>query len=129
MLLTVRVGRAGRNAMFLAAWEGQAEVMKALIRAGANVSASAQHDEWSPIHKVVEMGHIKLARQLIEAGANLNARTLPDKTFKEGVVPLKLAKTKKMRKLLEANGAMEEPPVAEPAAIEPPAEVAAHDEL
>lgn len=69
----------GRNAMFLAAWEGQPEVMEALIRAGANISAAAQHDEWSPIHKVAEMGHVVLARQLIEAGANLNARTLPDK--------------------------------------------------
>ena len=110
--------------MFLAAWEGQPKVMEALINAGANISASAPHDKWAPIHKAVEMGHIKLVRQLIEAGANLNVRTLPDKNFKEGVVPLKLAKTKKMRKMLEDNGALEEPPLDEPAA-----EAAAHEEL
>ena len=110
--------------MFLAAWEGQPKVMEALINAGANISASAPR---------TTSGHrfTRLSRWDTSSLCGSSSRrvptsrgTLPDKNFKEGVVPLKLAKTKKMRKMLEDNGALEEPPLDEPAT-----ETAVHEEL
>ena len=119
--------------MFLAAWEGQPEVMRSLIKAGANVSGAAEHDHWTPLHKAAEMGHLDLVQQLIDAGADVNAHTLPDKNFPEGTVPLKVA-AKHVRGLLQAHGAVETqgaPVLAAPVEDQEAADKqkAVHDEL
>ena len=45
---TESVNAWGRNAMFIAAWEQQNEMVAELLAAGANVSASAEHDAAQP---------------------------------------------------------------------------------
>ena len=49
----------GRNAIFLAAWEGRDESMSALLEHGANVSSCADHDGWTALHKASELGHVE----------------------------------------------------------------------
>ena len=52
----------GRNAIFLAAWEGQTEVMELLIAHGADVHGAARHDKFTALHKASEMGHKDVVR-------------------------------------------------------------------
>ena len=59
----------GRNAMFLAAWENDAAATESLLAAGANASASAQHDGWNALHKSCESGAVGLVKLLLDAGA------------------------------------------------------------
>ena len=55
---TEAVNAWGRNALFLAAWEGQGESMGLMVDAGANASSCAVHDEWTALHKSAEMGFV-----------------------------------------------------------------------
>ena len=84
----------GRNAIFLAAWEGQAEVMALLVKHGADVDAAAKHDGYSALHKASELGHVEVVRTLLDAGAEVNLPTLPERgerSAKVGMTPLDLA--------------------------------------
>ncbi|EOD21542.1 hypothetical protein EMIHUDRAFT_207257 [Emiliania huxleyi CCMP1516] len=89
-------GDPGRDALFLAAWEGE-PMVRLLIDHGADVSACAEHDEWTPLHKAAEKGSLPVVAMLLEAGADPHARTLPDKTFEDGIVPVDLARRKLKR--------------------------------
>ena len=86
-----RVNAWGRNALFLAAWEGEAATIDVMLEHGANASSCAAHDEWTALHKAVEMGHTRIVQSLLDAGVDPSARTLPDKSYAEGVTPLMLA--------------------------------------
>jgi len=86
-----RVNAWGRNALFLAAWEGEAATIDVMLEHRANASSCAAHDEWTALHKAVEMGHTRIVQSLLDAGVDPSARTLPDKSFTEGVTPLMLA--------------------------------------
>ena len=52
----------GRNAIFLAAWEGQPAVMEMLIQNGVDVHGAARHDKYTALHKASERGHAKVVR-------------------------------------------------------------------
>lgn len=65
----------GRNVLFLAAWDSRNEVAEALIEYGANVSARADHDHWTALHKAAERGNERLVAMLLAAGADPLART------------------------------------------------------
>jgi len=98
---TESVNAWGRDAMFVAAWEQQDAIVEELILAGANVSASAQHDEWQAIHKAAEVGNAKMVQMLLDAGADPQARTLPDDAFPKGVTPLSITKSKEVKAVLK----------------------------
>ena len=53
---TEAVNAWGRNALFLAAWDGRDDSMKAMLANGANVSGCADHDGWTALHKAAELG-------------------------------------------------------------------------
>lgn len=59
---TESINAWGRNALFIATWEQQEEIVREMIDAGANVSASAEHDEWTALHKAAELGNVRLPR-------------------------------------------------------------------
>ena len=98
---TEQVNAWGRNAMFLAAWEQRDEIVRLMIAAGADVHAAATHDEWSPLHKAAEMGNAAMVRMLLDAGADPAKRTLPDKTFPEGVTPISITRSESVKRILE----------------------------
>ena len=98
---TEAINAWGRNAMFIAAWEEQDEILADLLAAGANASSCAAHDEWSALHKAAEMGNAEQVRMLLAAGANPSKRTLPDAKHPDGATPMKLTKSKAVRKLLK----------------------------
>ena len=52
---------------------GHLEVVRALIKAGADVNAK-DNDGWTPLHYSAWNGHLEVARALIEAGADVNAK-------------------------------------------------------
>lgn len=60
----------GRNALFIAAWEKQNDIVEAMLEYGANATSCAQHDEWSALHKACELGNHKMAAMLLAAGVN-----------------------------------------------------------
>merc|ERR1719231_75223 len=98
---TESVNAWGRNAMFIAAWEQQDEIVSEMIAAGANVSAGAQHDEWTALHKAAEMGNVAMVRMLLDAGADPTKRTLPDSSFPKGVTPMAITKSKEVKRVLK----------------------------
>src|SRR5688572_16057208 len=57
-----------------AAMRGDVAAVRALIRSGAEVNA-AQGDGMTALHWAADLGHEELARILVAAGANVNART------------------------------------------------------
>mmetsp|Transcript_9241 Transcript_9241/g.16143 ORF Transcript_9241/g.16143 Transcript_9241/m.16143 type:complete len:138 (-) Transcript_9241:72-485(-) len=91
----------GRNALFLAAWEGQVDIVVHLLKAGANASSCALHDEWTALHKACEMGNAELVQILLHAGADPMARTQPDKSFKNGVTPVELAPNAEIKEIIQ----------------------------
>ena len=99
----------GRNAIFIAAWEGDDAVMADLIAHGVNVSGCAAHDAWTAAHKAAEMGHAEQLRQLIAAGANVSALTGDAARLS----PLDLAKTRKTQRMLRDALASESPELSD----------------
>src|SRR5262245_61345967 len=57
-----------------AAMRGDVAAVRALIKSGAEVNA-AQGDGMTALHWAADLGDPELARVLVAAGANLNART------------------------------------------------------
>ncbi|KAI1747319.1 ankyrin repeat-containing domain protein [Xylaria castorea] len=69
--------------LYLAAFNGQSESVKVLISRGANLEVTCLFpDSWdsnfTPLLAAARQGHRKVIRALLEAGANIKART-PDK--------------------------------------------------
>ena len=102
----------GRNAAFIAIWEKQTEIVAQFLERGMNISAAAEHDGWTALHKAAEMGHAAIVQMLLAKGADPLARTLPDEDAAEdavGKTPLEVAKTEAVRELLrEAEAAAED---------------------
>jgi len=56
-----------------AAYDGNADVVRQLIEAGADVNYRQRHDTPTPIHWAAKQGHADVVRLLIEAGADVSA--------------------------------------------------------
>merc|ERR1711998_764552 len=94
----------GRNALFIAAWEKQNDIVEAMLEYGANATSCAQRDEWSALHKACELGNHKMAAMLLAAGADSLKRTLPTATSRSPIAaemsPLELARHSKSKKTI-----------------------------
>ncbi len=69
----------GDTALMEAAGDGNAEVVRLLIKHGANVNA-ADEDGETALMMAADEGHTEVVRLLIKAGADLNARDEDGKT-------------------------------------------------
>lgn len=70
--------------------EGGAEVVSALLDAGADMEACSE-DQWRPLHYAVFFGHDLVVEELLKRGADTTAMTMLGKT------PLIIAKEKRMK--------------------------------
>lgn len=108
---TEAINTWGRNALFLAAWEGDIRPVRTLLAHGADPNSGAEHDGWTALHKAAEMGHLDIVRALIEASANVTTLTLGginDKNHPNGILPIELAlrgKHEAIVELLKEHGA------------------------
>ena len=75
---------SGASPLIIAAVFGQIEVVRALIKAGADVN-SRNNEGSTPLITAAVFGQIEVARALIEAGADVNSRN------NEGSTPLHTA--------------------------------------
>ena len=76
----------GLTALHVAAQEGNIEIAKVLIRAGATVEVRTRLGEYTPLHLASAGAHSALVRTLLDAGADPRAVTTTT-----GVTPLHLA--------------------------------------
>ena len=79
-----------------------AEVVRALVRAGAGVNACAGAMRATALHMAARRGHVDVARALLECGADVNARD------RNGITPLQRAincRRKEVAQILVAAGA------------------------
>ena len=88
----------GLTALHMAAERGNAEIVRILIDARANVEAKTRLGEYTPLHLAAEGAHASVVRVLLEAGADVMAITT-----NTGVTPLHLA-----AKALSGAGAVQE---------------------
>ena len=65
---------AGWTPLQRAAEEGNAEVVKALLEAGADSEARRGTHDWTALHYAAEEGHGEAVRALIKGGADVNGR-------------------------------------------------------
>ena len=77
LIESVKENASGRDDMFgsalrHAAKQGHVDVVKVLIRNGANVNA-VDKDIWKALHYAASRGHIDVAKVLIQNGADVNA--------------------------------------------------------
>ena len=77
----------GATPLHKCAREGQLNVARALIEAGADVNAK-EDDGWTPLHHCAQKGHLEVVRVLIEKGADVNAKE------DDGRTPLHLSASK-----------------------------------
>jgi truncated hemoglobin YjbI len=78
------------------------EIVRALVRAGADVNASGGVTRATALHMATRRGHVEIARALLDSGAALNARD------RKGNTPLKRAincRKNKISQLLQERGA------------------------
>ncbi|HYE88107.1 MAG TPA: ankyrin repeat domain-containing protein, partial [Vicinamibacterales bacterium] len=74
--------QGGLTALLFAARQGYADVVNALLDAGADINQPNAGDRTTPLLMAIINGHFDLAKQLIERGANVNAAAF------NGVTPL-----------------------------------------
>ncbi len=93
----------GDTAIIFAAMGKSLELVQALIKAGADVTAKGENDNtalhWA-VGETLEVG-LDIAKCLIEAGADVNARN------KQHNTPLKRACTPQMMELIRSMGGVE----------------------
>jgi ankyrin repeat protein len=65
-------------ALFLAAYDGKTDIVKALLKAGANVHAGDEH----ALEIAVLHGHTDTAKALLEAGADPRDESSPDAAWR-----------------------------------------------
>src|SRR6185369_16876843 len=65
----------GVTALHWAARQGDADLVAALVTAGANPRATTQFGSYTPLHLAAERGSVAIAKALVAAGAPVDART------------------------------------------------------
>lgn len=70
--------RANNTALHLAAWHGYASLVEYLIANNARMTTNKKG--MSPLHMASHRGHEEVVKVLIDAGADINAKTLAYKT-------------------------------------------------
>lgn len=83
----------GWTPLHRAAYGGDADTIKDLVAAGADVDARDQNG-MTPLHGAALEGHVNVVKVLVAAGADVRARD------KNGVTPTDLAENKEILKLL-----------------------------
>lgn len=85
-------GQDKYTAIHFAAWDGQNEVLKALIDAGANPDILGT-DSRTPIHLAAANGRAEAVKLLIDAGVDINRRVLQPNEYHsdEGGTPIREA--------------------------------------
>jgi len=85
-------GQDKYTAIHYAAWDGQNEVLKALIDAGANPDILGT-DSRTPIHLAAANGRAEAVKLLIDAGVDINRRVLQPNEYhsEEGGTPIREA--------------------------------------
>lgn len=68
------VNENGVTPLYMACEKGSWDIVKLLIRAGANVNQGNQQSV-SPLHIAAQNGHLEVVKLLIAAGANVNSQT------------------------------------------------------
>ncbi|MBX2869924.1 MAG: ankyrin repeat domain-containing protein [Acidiferrobacterales bacterium] len=71
--------RAGQTMLIKAAWNGDEEMLDALLNLGANVNLSS-NDGRTPLFSATVSGNIQLVIKLVELGASVNTKTKQGKT-------------------------------------------------
>ena len=98
----MRGDRVGWAPLHWAAENGQTDVAKALIAAGADLNAKDQF-RCAPLHRAVRNGYIDVVQALLTAGADVNVRNLSEDT------PLhKAVRSTWITKVLLTAGAIDE---------------------
>jgi FOG: Ankyrin repeat len=67
------VNARGEQALMHAAWKDRAAAIEWLLAHGAGINRTGQ--QWSALHYAVFAGHERLARALVDRGADVNARS------------------------------------------------------
>lgn len=71
-----RANRFGETALMLAAWKNRKDALRWLIERGARTNrGNGDERAWTALHYAVFAGHASLAETLLEAGADINARS------------------------------------------------------
>ncbi len=91
----------GGREIHQAAADGDAERVKALIKANPDSVNTRDKNNATPLFWAVAQGHLNIVELLINTKADVNAR------IGESVTPLSVAKDKAIIELLKANGAKE----------------------
>ncbi len=71
--------RAGQTMLLKAAWNGDEEMLDALLALGANVNLSS-NDGRTPLFSATVSGNLRLVEKLVELGASVNTKTKRGKT-------------------------------------------------
>src|SRR5687768_17184486 len=66
------------KALFDASWQGNADEVARLLKAGANPKAVT--NESTPLHKAASRGELEIMKLLIDSGADVTAKALHDWT-------------------------------------------------
>ncbi|XP_078607974.1 uncharacterized protein LOC144879950 isoform X1 [Branchiostoma floridae x Branchiostoma japonicum] len=69
----------GETPLHMAAIKGDADLLKQLIKQGAEVNAK-DFAGWTPLHEACNHGYYEVAKMLLQAGANVNTQGLDDDT-------------------------------------------------
>ena len=84
--ITVLVSdNSGWTALDEAAYNGEVEVIKALVEAGAEVD-HADNSGWTALHVAAQESHVEIIQALLHAGADLNL------AVNDGDTPLAIAR-------------------------------------
>lgn len=72
----------GSTPLHWAAWRGQIDVTRLLLKAGAEVNAQSQNTHWgtTPLHAAAHGNQAAVAQLLLEHGANIRAKNLNKRT-------------------------------------------------
>lgn len=99
--LALKPDRSNRRPLHYAAKKGNAEMVKTLVRKGANVN-DKDNKGYTPLHYACSNGNPESVKILLEFGGDVNAKTNNNKT------PLSLARNSGSREIiqmLESRGA------------------------